>query len=73
LKKLMSIAGDDGASSYARIYAQWGQFNDALKWLETSYNRHDPALAEIKASWIYDPIRDTPRFNEIERRMEFPP
>ena len=72
LKKLRDEAGDDGALTYARIFAQWGRTDDALHWLERAYEMHAGGLQELRASWVYDPIRNTERFKEIERKMNFP-
>jgi tetratricopeptide (TPR) repeat protein len=72
LTKLRALAGDNGAESYARIYAQWGRTDAALQWLETAYAQHAPGLVEMRSTWLFDPIRDMPRFKDIERRMNFP-
>jgi TolB-like protein/DNA-binding winged helix-turn-helix (wHTH) protein len=73
LAKLRAAAGDDAAAIYAKIYAQWGRLDDALAWLETAYRLRDTNLLQLKADPEWDPIRDTPRFKEIERQMNFPP
>jgi hypothetical protein len=73
LTKLQQIAGDRGAFNYAEIYAQWGQPGDALHWLETAYRLHDVGLTLLRVDPFLDPIRATPEFKDIERRMNFPP
>jgi TolB-like protein/Tfp pilus assembly protein PilF len=73
LAKLQKIAGDRGAFNYAEIYAQWGQPTDALRWLETAYRLHDVGLALLKVEPLLDPIRPLPEFQDLERRMNFPP
>jgi tetratricopeptide (TPR) repeat protein len=72
LTKLRALLGDNGTVQYADIYAQWGRPDDALHWLETAYRLHDPGLLDMKPDWFLDPIRDTPRYKDIERRMNFP-
>jgi serine/threonine-protein kinase len=73
LAKLRAMLGDTGAIQYAEIYAQWGQTEDALHWMEEAWRLRDPGLIELKADLRLDPIRATPRFQAIERRLNFPP
>jgi TolB-like protein/DNA-binding winged helix-turn-helix (wHTH) protein len=72
LMKLRAANGDRGALAYACIYAQWGRTEDALNWLERAYARHVGELITIRSVWLFDPIRDEPRFKDIEKRMNFP-
>jgi serine/threonine-protein kinase len=73
LARLRAMLGDTGAMQYAEIYAQWGQTADALQWLQTAWRLHDPGLLELKIAPEFDSIRATPTFQDIERRMNFPP
>jgi TolB-like protein/DNA-binding winged helix-turn-helix (wHTH) protein len=73
LAKLRAALGDAGAYNYATIFAQWGQKADAIKWLQTAYRLHDDGLAGMQTDPFLDPIRDTPEFKDIERRLNFPP
>ena len=70
--KLRAILKDDGAFNYAEVYAQWGQTAEALAWLARAYALHDSGLVELKATPTLDPIRDTPEFKDIERRLYSP-
>jgi serine/threonine-protein kinase len=72
LATLISLYGDDGASAYAQIYAQWGHIDKALHWLEVAYAQNPSAIIDIESRWLYDPLRETPRFKEIEQRMRSP-
>jgi serine/threonine-protein kinase len=72
LAKLRAMMGDTRAMDYADIYAQWGDTEAALHWLETAYKLREPALAMIKTDPDLDPIRDAPRYKEIERQLNFP-
>jgi TolB-like protein/DNA-binding winged helix-turn-helix (wHTH) protein len=73
MAKLRAALGDAGAYNYAMIFAQWGQKADAIKWLQTAYRLHDSGLVDMKVDPFLDPIRDTPEFKDIERRLNFPP
>ena len=73
LAKLQTIAGEKGAYNYAEIYAQWGQPDEALHWLNRALDLRDNGLLFLKVDPMLDPIRNTPAFADIEQRMHFPP
>jgi serine/threonine-protein kinase len=64
--------GDSGAVQYAEVYAQWSQTGRALSWLETAMRHHDPYLRFVKTDPLFDPLRNEPRFQAIERALKFP-
>ncbi len=71
LAKMRAMWGDDGALNYARVYAAWGQPEDALHWLEVARAQHLDSLIQINLDpWLYR-IHDTPRFQAIEASMHF--
>jgi hypothetical protein len=57
---------------YAVIYTQWGDTARALDWLETAMRHRDPYLIRVRQSEIFDPLRNEPRFQAIERALKFP-
>jgi TolB-like protein/DNA-binding winged helix-turn-helix (wHTH) protein/Tfp pilus assembly protein PilF len=62
-----------GAYNYATVYAQWGQLDQALGWLQKAVALRDPGLAELRTDPFLDPLRATPQFQAIERQLNFPP
>jgi len=72
LAKFRASTGDSAGVSYALIYTEWGDTARALHWLETAMRRHDPYLAYVKKSQVFDPLRSEPRFQAIERELKFP-
>ena len=72
LAKVRTIAGNRMAEGYADIYAQWGDTARALDWLETAMRNRDPYLAYTKVNFFFDPLRNEPRFQAIERALKFP-
>jgi TolB-like protein len=72
LAKVRGIAGDRFAEGYADIFAQWGDTARALDWLETAMRNRDPYLAYTKVNFFFDPLRNEPRFQAIERALKFP-
>jgi len=72
LAKVRTIAGDRLAEGYADVYAQWGDTARALDWLEAAMRNRDPYLAYTKVNPFFDPLRNEPRFQAIERALKFP-
>jgi len=72
LSRLRARAGDSGAADYSTVYAQWGDTDRALAWLETAMRLRDPALQMVKISPAFDPLRKEPRFQAIVRELKFP-
>lgn len=72
LQKLKDEEGDAGAYEYAAIHAQWGEPSEAIKWLERAAELKDPALIEIKADPLLDPLRKIDRFNDLVAAQHFP-
>ena len=58
--------------NYAEIEAQWGNSDGALGWLEAARRLRDPGLVELKVNPLFDPLRQEPRFQAIERELKFP-
>src|ERR1700733_1147630 len=73
LAKFRAAMGDTGAYDYAEIYAQWGDQTNALVWLKEAYKLRDTGLVMLRTDPLMDPIRATPEFVDIERRLNFPP
>ncbi|MBV8306450.1 MAG: TIR domain-containing protein [Gammaproteobacteria bacterium] len=72
LVKLRASQGEEGAVSYSWIYAQWGNRNRALDYLEAAVRRRNPWLQFIKTYPLADPLREEPRFQAVVRELKFP-
>jgi len=59
--------------SVAQIYAALGDFDQAFAWLEKAYKEHQYQLVYLKVDPALDPLRSDPRFQDLLRRMNFPP
>ncbi len=57
----------------AGIYVHLGNKNAALEWLERGFKEQDGSLVYLKAAPEFDPLRSDPRFQDLLRRMNFPP
>jgi DNA-binding winged helix-turn-helix (wHTH) protein len=72
LAKLQSLRGDNAALAYAMICGQRGDKGKALEWLDKATRLHDPWLQFLKVLALFDPLREEPRFEAIERELKFP-
>jgi TolB-like protein/DNA-binding winged helix-turn-helix (wHTH) protein/Tfp pilus assembly protein PilF len=57
----------------AIIQAQLGLKDEALMNLEKAYRQHWWAMVQLNNNPGWDPLRSDPRFQELLRRMNFPP
>lgn len=71
----IAIEAQKEYSSYqwAQVYAQWGQLDKAIDWLETGVKVLDPGVESMKVDPFLDPLRNQPRFQALERALKFPP
>jgi TolB-like protein/lipoprotein NlpI len=72
LAKLQAADGDTAAYQYATVYAQRGDSAKALEWLGTALRMRDAGLVDLKTDPLLDPLRQEPRFREIEKQLKFP-
>ncbi len=63
--------GESSSYQIAEVYAQWGDADNAMSWLERGYNIRDPGLQFVLADWFFDPIREDPRFQTLLEKMNF--
>jgi len=68
----MTMDGDADAFQLAGIYAQWGNVPKSLDWLEKAVHVRDPGLMMLKTDALLDPLRKEPRFQAIDRALNFP-
>ncbi len=57
---------------FARIEIALGKHDDALEDLEMAYQMRSNLMMNLKVDPALDPLRRTPRFQELMRRMNFP-
>jgi len=65
LQQMVDDYGDTAAYQYAQVYAQWGQTNSALDWLQKALDIHDPGIIGIKFDHLLDPLRAEPGFKAL--------
>ena len=71
LQSLISTAGESASYQIAEVYAQWGDADNAMIWLERAYKIRDPGLQYLGVDDLLDPISDDPRFQALLDRMNF--
>jgi TolB-like protein/Tfp pilus assembly protein PilF len=70
--KMRAAYGDNATFQYVEINAQWGNTTEALGWLDKAMGTRDPGLIELKLDPLLDSLRQSPRFQAIERELKFP-
>jgi hypothetical protein len=65
-------AGDRWAYRCATIYAQGGVASQALEQLDTALRKRLPELRWLKTGPLLESLRQEPRFQAIERVLNFP-
>jgi TolB-like protein/Tfp pilus assembly protein PilF len=69
LQALISTMGESSSFQIAAVYAQWGDADNAMSWLERGYVIRDPGLSFLRATHVFDPIQDDPRFKAFLKKM----
>jgi len=64
--------GKISAGVIAIQYALLGENEEALKWLEQSYENREDAMAWLKVEPAWIPLRSDPRFQDLMRRVGLP-
>ena len=57
------------AYSFALLYLGLGDKNEALRWLEQSYQDRFPEITRIKVEPLLDPLRGDPRFQALAEKV----
>ncbi|HXV60799.1 MAG TPA: protein kinase [Vicinamibacteria bacterium] len=55
------------------VYAALGEMEQAMEWLEKGFQVHDPNMVSVKTNPLLDPLRGDERFEDLMRRLDFPP
>jgi adenylate cyclase len=62
-----------GSAGASYFYLMAGEKERTLEWLEKAYEAHDGNLPYIVSRPNIDPLRSDPRYQDLLRRMNFPP
>jgi hypothetical protein len=62
-----------GTYEVALVCAGLGDKDQAIEWLEKAYQEHSVGVMFLKVDPTLDPLRSDPRFQDLLRRMNFPP
>jgi serine/threonine-protein kinase len=74
-EKLAALSGTAYVqpSAISELYASAGKTDEALAWLEKSYDARDSITPMINVIPTFTSLRSEPRFQELLRRMNLPP
>ncbi len=68
-QQLLEAYGDLASYQQAQIFAQRGELDTAIAWLERAYSQHDPGMENLKPSRLFFPLHGHPRYEELLRKM----
>jgi TolB-like protein/Tfp pilus assembly protein PilF len=60
------------AFEIATLYARLGKKDQAIAWLEKTYEGRDFRMTKLSVAFEFDSLRDDPRFKELIRRIGLP-
>jgi Flp pilus assembly protein TadD len=63
------VAPDD----LSRLYVSLGDKDNAFRLLEVAYEQHIPSMVNLNVDPTLDDLRPDPRFQQLLRRVGFPP
>jgi len=63
--------GDSVWYQQAQVSAQWGEPDAALDALDRAYKIGDAGMVTLKVDPLLDPVRNSPRFANLLKRMGF--
>ena len=75
LEQLFELSKQRYVTPYgvARIHATLGNKEEALHWLDAAYRQRAEWMVLLKVDPCLDDLRPDPRFQDLMRRMNFPP
>jgi len=73
LDRLKKRPGCLDAYNVALIYDGLGDIDRTMEWLERAYRERSPQLPGLRIETWSDSLRSDPRFQDLLRRMNFPP
>ena len=71
MASLIADYRDNGLYQQAQVYAQWGDFEQALQALNQARDIGDPGVSQIVADPLLDPLRGEPKFVELMAAVGF--
>jgi TolB-like protein/Tfp pilus assembly protein PilF len=73
LEKLLSEVGKnhDLAIAVASAYANLGDRDHSMEWLERAYQEHVASLVYISNNFVFDNLREDPRFQKLLKKIRF--
>ncbi len=72
IRQTQRESGYSYAYNIAAMYADSGDSERALRWLNVAYREHDWRLVLVNTDSLFDPIRSDSRFGELVRKLGLP-
>jgi pentatricopeptide repeat protein len=65
-------AGYVPAAAFVNAYLGLGDYERALEWLDRAFDERSNIVLNLKVHPFFDPLRNDPRYEALQRRMNFP-
>ena len=66
---LLEQYGDAAAYQQAQVFAEWGQPDMALQWLQRAYDGRDPGMPDMKTDDSFRSLHDLPEYRDLLGKM----
>jgi len=66
---LLEQYGDAAAYQQALVFAEWGEPDTAIKWLQRAYDGRDPGMPEMNTDDALNSLHGLPAYQEILQKM----
>ena len=71
-RRAQRTIGYQSAYELAQLYADFGDKDQAFRWLQTAYQERDQQIGNLETDFLLDAIRSDPRFTELVRKVGLP-
>jgi TolB-like protein len=71
LQQMIAEYGESAAYQYGQVYAQWGEIDKSLEWLEKAVEIHDPGIINSAVDPYLNPLREQTRFQNILKAVGY--
>ncbi len=68
-QSLLDKYGDTAAIQQAGIFAEWGEPEQAMRWLQRAYDARDPGMPGMKADPSLAILHDLPEYQDLLKKM----
>ena len=69
-QELWNLYGEAASYQQAEVYAEWGEADEAVKWLERAYEVRDPGLPQMRIDTAFASLKPHPGYIALLQKMK---